>query len=198
MVYEVIKRLNIADSIPDTQLAFFKAETNGGMDVEFLDRALAKSVGELSLEGFFRDSRELALVITFYENETVPEVSIVQCPDRESWKGLTWSLNLPSASGRSRSTIVIQNEGDLIRVRRAVALKRFLEINSGGETLELDQFTVGQYVLVPDIDPKQIHIVDEDVAKYFFQTEHYYAATLQAIDEAIKKLDLVIGKKTAK
>jgi len=198
MVYEVIKRLDIADSIPDTQLAFFKAETNGGMEVEFLDRALAKSVGELSLEGFFRDSRELALVLTFYENDTIPEVSIVQCPDRESWKNLTWSLNLPSASGRGRSTIVIQNEGDLLRVRRAVALKRFLEINSGGETLELDQFTVGQYVLVPDIDPKQIHIVDEDVAKYFFQTEHYYAATLQAIDEAIKKLDLVIGKKSAK
>jgi hypothetical protein len=139
----------------------------------------------------------LALVLTFYENDPVPEVSIVQCPDRESWKNLTWSLNLPSASGRSRSTIVIQNEGDLVRVRRAVALKRFLEINSGGDTLELDQFTVGQYVLVPDIDPKQIHIVDEDVAKYFFQTEHYYAATLQAIDEAIKKLDLVIGKKSA-
>ena len=51
---------------------------------------------------------------------------------------------------------------------------------------------------MPDIDPKQIHIVDEDVAKYFFQTEHYYAATLQAIDKAIKKLDLVIGKKSAK
>ena len=125
----------------------------------------------------------------------VSPMSQGQTSTRETWKNLTWSLNQPSSSGNNRSTIVIQNEGDLLRVRRAVALKHFLEINSGGETFDLEQFSVGQYVLVPDIDPKQIHIVDEDVANYFFQTEHYYAATLQEIKKAIDRLDKVIDKK---
>ena len=96
-------------------------------------------------------------------------------------------LNQP-IGGVQRYTLIIENEGDLLRARRAVAMKHFLAINSGDASLRLNQFKVGQYVLVPDLDPSQVHIIDAEVAKYFYQTEHYYAATVYAIEQAIEKL----------
>ena len=44
---------------------------------------------------------------------------------------------------------------------------------------------------MPDLDPTQVHIVDANVAKYFYQTEHYYHATLDAIREATNWLEKI-------
>ena len=46
--------------------------------------------------------------------------------------------------------------------------------------------------MIPDIDPKQVHIIDEDVARYFYQTEHYYGATVQAIEQGLDQLEEAI------
>ena len=43
--------------------------------------------------------------------------------------------------------------------------------------------------MLPELHGGQVHIIDEDVAKYFYQTEHYYNATIQAINEAMDQLD---------
>jgi ABC-type multidrug transport system fused ATPase/permease subunit/Flp pilus assembly secretin CpaC len=189
MIYELIKRLGADVNIQPARLAFFKSSFNGGMDVQFLDVALAKSVDEISMDGFFRDSRGLALAVTFEEGKSIPNVSTVHCADRDEWQEILWDLNQPSPTGTERHSFVIQNEDDLIRLRRAVALKHFLDVNNGELTLDLDNFQVGQYVLIPDLDPKQAHIVDAEVAKYFFQTEHYYNATLQEIQNATSWLE---------
>ncbi len=192
MIYELIKRLDIADKVQPARLAFFKSETQGGMTVQFLDRALAKSVNEISMEGFFRDARNLAMAVVFEDGKDIPTVTTVSCPDRETWRRLVWDFNQPTPTGVERQAFVIQTESDLLRLRRAVALKHFLELNNGNNALELDSFQVGHYVLVPDLDPKQVHIVDADVANYFYQTEHYYYATLDAIKEATDWLDTYI------
>ncbi len=192
MIYELIKRLNVADKIQPARLAFFKAETQGGMTVQFLDRALARSVNELTMDGFFRDSRNFAMAVIYEDGKDIPIVTTIPCPDRETWRKIVWDLNQPTPTGVGRQAFVIQDESDLLRLRRAVALKHFLELNNGNQALELDSFQVGQYVLVPDLDPKQVHIVDGDVAKYFYQTEHYYHATLDAIQEATGWLDTYI------
>ncbi len=188
MIYEVIKRLGVADKIQPERLAFFKGEVNGGMDVQFLDSALANSIGEYNMEGFFRDTSGKAFALTFTAGEGLPTARSIQCPDRDAWRGLLWELNQP-VHGVPRYTIIIEDEGDLLRARRAVALKHFLAINSGDASLQLNQFKVGQYVLVPDLDPSQVHIIDAEVAKYFYQTEHYYGATLHAIEQAIERLN---------
>jgi len=187
MIYEVIKRLDVADKIHPSRLAFFKGETNGGMDVQFLDSALANSIGEYNMDGFFRDTSGKAFALTFTAGEAMPTTRSVNCPDRDAWRSLLWELNQP-VGGVKRHTLIIENEGDLVRVRRAVALKHFLAINSGDASLSLSQFKVGQFVLVPDLDPSQVHIIDSEVAKYFYQTEHYYAATIHAIEQSIEKL----------
>jgi hypothetical protein len=168
------------------------------MTVQFLDRALAQSVNGLSMKEFFRDSRQLALAIVFEDGEDVPSVETISCPDRETWREIVWNLNQPTPTGVERQAFVIQNKDDLLRIRRAVALKQFLELNNGDKALELTNFQVGQYILVPDLDPAQIHIIDADVAKYFYQTEHYYHATLDAIQEATQWLEESIQESPTK
>ncbi|MBT6270574.1 MAG: ATP-binding cassette domain-containing protein [Phycisphaerae bacterium] len=189
MIYELIKRLNVADKIQPARLAFFKSETQGGMTVQFLDRALQRTANTLTIEGFFNDTRDLAMAVIFEDGKDIPTVTTLICPDRDAWREYVWELNQPTATGVGRQAFVIQNESDLLRLRRAVALKHFLDLNNGKEALELDNFKVGQYILVPDLDPTQVHIVDANVAKYFYQTEHYYHATLDAIREATNWLE---------
>ncbi len=198
MIYEIIKKQDIADKIQPARLAFFKSEYNGGMNVQFLDVALAKSVNEISMAGFFRDSRDLAMAVVFEKGTDIPTVTTIHCPDREAWREIVWDLNQPTPNGTPRQAFVIQTESDLLRLRRAVALKHFLELNNGTIALELDNFNVGQYVLIPDLDPKQVHILDADVAKYFYETEHYYHATLQAIQEATDWLEDSLQEPTGK
>jgi hypothetical protein len=189
MVYEITKRLDLAGAIPASRLAFFKTEQNGGMAVEFFDQSLAKAFGSKDPNKFFANNQGTALVLSFPQGKVVPEIQKVSCPDRESWRELLWSLNQDTPAGNKRSSIVINSGKDMLRLRRAVALKHLVQLNNGSESLALDQFRVGQYIMVPDIDSKQVHILDEDVAKYFFQTEHYYGATLQAIEDGLDQIE---------
>ena len=80
------------------------------------------------------------------------------------------------------------------RLRRAVALKHLVEMNGSSTALTLDTFRVGQYMMIPNIDASQVHIIDESVAKYFYQTEHYYAATLQEIRQGIDALEDALSR----
>jgi len=189
MVYEIVKRLELAHSIPASRLAFFKEEQADGMGVDFLDRAMSRAIGGSDPNAFFNADQQKAFTITFEEGRAVPYVKTLHCANENEWKQLLLSLNADAPSGAKRYSIVIHDATDLIRLRRAVALKDLIELNNGSSALLLDRFQVGQYVLIPDEDPMQVHIIDADVAKYFYHTEHYYAATLQAIQEAIDDLE---------
>jgi len=189
MVYEIIKRLELADVIPVSRLAFFEEEQNGGMGVQFVDQALTRAAGRRGAEKVFPLEPDKALVISFEDGQAVPLVFTVDCHDKAQWKELVWAMNQDTPTGSRRQSIVLHNDSDLLRLRRAVAIKHLVELNNGSAALTLDQFRVGKYMLVPDLDPKQVHIVDEEVANYFFHTEHYYAATLQAIERGLKNLE---------
>jgi len=166
------------------------------MGVEFIDQALSRIVGHSDPNQFFEESQQKALTITFEEGVAVPHVQAVQCANETEWRNLLLALNQDTPSGAKRRAIVIHNAKDLLRLRRAVALKNLVELNNGSEALSLNQFRVGRYVLIPDTDVNQVHIIDAEVAKYFYHTEHYYAATLQAIQQAIDKLEDSLSEMT--
>jgi ABC-type multidrug transport system fused ATPase/permease subunit/Flp pilus assembly secretin CpaC len=193
MVYEITKRLQLANAIPTPRIAFFGEEQNSGMGVEFIDQVLSKAAGKRDANKFFTDNQGTALVISFAKGNAIPSVQSFVCSDRVAWKDLLWSLNQDTPAGNAQHAIVLRDEKDLLRLRRAIALKYFVELNNGSESLALDQFHVGQYIMVPDIDPKQVHIIDEDVARYFYQTEHYYGATIEAIKQGLDQLEEAIN-----
>jgi hypothetical protein len=196
MVYEIIKRLKLAHVVPEKQLAFFRSERADGMGVEFLQQTFSNITGSSDSNQFFEDGQQQALAITFEEGNAVPQVQSIRCANETEWNNLLLALNQDAPSGAKRWAIVLHNAKDILRLRRAVALKDLVKLNNGTEALSLDQFRVGQYVLIPDTDVNQVHIIDAEVAKYFYHTEHYYAATLQAIQRAIDKLELSLSEIT--
>jgi hypothetical protein len=127
-------------------------------------------------------------------SEPIPEIRVIDCPDRKTWGEKLWELNQPMPDGQDRHTILIQDESDIVRLRRALALKRIATLNGGLEYMRLRNFSVGKVLLMPELKKGQIHVVDADTARFFFHTEHYYAATLAKIEEDLKELDSMLRR----
>jgi hypothetical protein len=201
MIYEVIKRLDVAQKIETARIIYFEGQQVGGYSVKFLQNELLK---DKMVEGV-TDFGDQVLAITYnYDrasleegrlgSEPIPEIRLLDCPDRETWGKLLWELNQPAPDGQQRHTILIQDESDLTRLRRALVLKRVAVLNGGFDQMRLQNFSVGKVLLMPELKSGQIHVVDADTAMFFFYTEHYYAATLAEIEEQLKELDKVLRR----
>ena len=60
--------------------------------------------------------------------------------------------------------------------------------------MRLKNFSVGKVLLMPELKKNQIHVLDADTARFFFHTEHYYAATLSEIEEQLQDLDKMLRR----
>ncbi len=199
MIYEVIKRLDIAEKIERSRIIYFESSTVGGYDVEWLEDLVADEKGNLKDFGdkalaieyeYDRDSLEAGQLGT----EPIPHIRLIDCPDRDVWKEKLWELNQPTPEGEKRHTILIQNEDDVIRLRRALALKRISVLNGGTDYMRLRNFSVGKVLLMPELKAGQVHVIDADTACFFFHTELYYAATLAEIEKQLKELDEMLRR----
>ena len=188
MIYEVIKRLNIEKDIDQSRMIYFGSQQVGGYNVEFLDGIVK---GYYDDQGF--GDKALALIYHYNHkspgSEPIPEIREVECLDRDDWGTKLWELNQPAEDGCDRHTILIKDGRDIVRLRRALALKKIAVLNGGHDHMRLKNFSVGKTLLMPEMKSDQIHVIDADTAKFFFHTEHYYAAALQEIEEQLKDLD---------
>lgn len=200
MIYEVIKRLDIAATIHEEKIIYFDSQQVGGYNVRFLEELINDPEGK-GMKDF--DGKALAITYNFDRDsleegrlgsEPIPEIKLVECPDREAWGVKLWELNRPAPDGRKRHTILLQDESDVLRLRRALALKKIAVLNGGVEHMRLRNFSVGKTLLMPELKDEQIHVVDADTAMFFFHTEHYYAATLERIETQLQKLDRMLRR----
>jgi hypothetical protein len=200
MIYEVIKRLDTARGIETPKIIYFDGQQVGGYTVKFLEQLLR----DRTEEGV-TDFGNQVLAITYrYDRaslaegrlgtEPIPEIRLLDCPDRETWGKLLWELNQPLPDGQRRHTILIQNDSDIVRLRRALVIKKVAALNGGMGEMCLRNFSVGKVLLMPELKNGQIHVVDADTAMFFFHTEHYYAATLAEIEEQLKELDRALRR----
>jgi general secretion pathway protein D len=199
MIYEVIKRLDIAEKIERSRIIYFESSTVGGYDVEWLEALVADKNGKLKDFGdkalaieydYDRDSLEAGRLGT----EPIPNIRLIDCPDRDVWSERLWELNQPTPDGQKRHTILIQNEDDVVRLRRALALKRIAVLNGGSEYMRLRNFSVGKVLLMPELKEEKVHVIDADTARFFFHTELYYAATLAEVEKQLKELDIMLRR----
>jgi hypothetical protein len=102
---------------------------------------------------------------------------------------LLWELNQPEPDGRKRFTVLLNDQSDLTRLRRAIMLKKVILANGGWSEATLLNFKIGNVLRIPEFEPGQTTIVDVDVARLFFHTEHYYTAALREIEVTIGQLD---------
>jgi len=209
-MYEVIKRRGIDDQANPSRMIFFKDEPDSpaGFQVQFIEAYLADRLG-VEKPGLWTDKDWLfdglegkAIAMIFTEREPgvaidaptqpVPEIKLVNCPDREAWGSVLWELNQPDANGRRRFTILLKDERDIRRLRRAVVVKHTVELNASQQSLRLRNFTQGRLLLVPSIKDDQVFLIDEDVAQYFFYTEHYYPALQKELQRDMEALQATL------
>ncbi len=204
MMYEVIKNLNIGEKIEVDRIIYFAEEPSSGYQVRFLSELLTE-YGEGGINSFFEHNPGRAIAFRYYFDrhsqdpgslgtERIPEVSIIDCEDRAEWRRLMWEMNQTDQEGRPTATVIIQAPQDLLRLRRAIVLKRMALLNGGIAGQRLKHFHVGTMLQIPDINAADIQVLDSDVAKLFFDTEHYYSATIAQIEESLAALEIAIPK----
>lgn len=196
MIYEVVKRLELERKVDPKRIIYLADQQVGGYEVDFLADLLNSTA-----DGTFTDLGDRALAITFLADRTdgasldnlddgpLPEVRMIACPNRETWAQKLWELNQPIAPGKKRHTVLIQNQDDLTRLRRALALSKIAVLNGGTDQMRLRNFSVGKVLLMPELKNDQIHLIDIESAMFFFHTEQYYAATLHEIETQLKDME---------
>ncbi len=196
MIYEVVKRLELERRVDPKRIIYLADQQVGGYNVDFLGDLLHNTA-----EGAFTDLGDRALAITFVSDRTdgasldnledspLPDVHMIACPNREIWAQKLWELNQPTARGKKRHTVLIQNQSDLTRLRRALALSKIAVLNGGTGQMRLRNFSVGKVLLMPELKNDQIHLIDIESAMFFFHTEQYYAATLHEIETQLKDME---------
>ena len=98
-------------------------------------------------------------------------------------------MNQPTPEGIDRFSILIQNQSDILRLQRALMLKKIIQLNGEEGALTLSNFSIGKILHTPEMGDDKISVVDADVAKYFFHTELYYAAIIKRIEETLAEFD---------
>ena len=198
--YNVLRRVGAEEPIDPNRIAVLTEKRTGGYDVAFLESILARGgVGE-DYSDFFIENPDRAIAITFHDpyeteggealaSEPVPEMTIVDCPDRETWGRLMWEMNQPAPNGRRRYTVLLNREEDLLRLRLAVILKLTVRLNGAVNEVSLFNFIPGRMLEIPRPKPGQPKFLDAEIARYFFHTTHGYAATIQEIEKHLIALD---------
>lgn len=212
MIYDVIKRLSRSDlppadrldsRIPLDRLIYFQEEETDGYAVRDLQETMRFLGNGTDAVGFFTAHPGKALVLSFVSNPEsqttedplrrgqAPSLILVDCRDEREWSKILWDWNQPGENGWPRHSVVLHSADDLLRLRRAVLLKKIIRLNGGRAELDLNRFAVGRMLRIPEVGPDQRHLVDAKVARYFFHTEHYYRALSQKIREIGQDLEAV-------
>jgi general secretion pathway protein D len=200
MIYEVIKRTESDARVNPDRMIYFEAEETEGYRVRFLADVLGRLGTGEGIESFFERNTGKALAITFrfdpeaadmrrIASEPIPEIALIDSPDRATWSRLMWEMNQPEADGTRRYTILLQDGRDIVRLQRAMMMKQIIELNTDGDALSLENFRIGKILHIPSMDTDKVTVIDSDVARYFFVSELYYAALIQRIEETINRLD---------
>jgi len=203
MIYEVIKRTRVDERVNPERMIFLEDEDIEGYRVRFLADVLNRLGTGEGWSTFFERNTGKALAMTFrYDrdaadvqriaSEPIPEIALIDCPDRKTWSRLLWELNQPEADGTARFTVLLHDQRDIVRLQRAMMMKQIIQLNADDDALNLKNFTIGKILHIPSMDQDKVTVIDSDVANYFFVSELYYAALIRRIETAIDALDRIL------
>ncbi|MDA1277834.1 MAG: hypothetical protein O2960_27880 [Verrucomicrobia bacterium] len=214
MIYEVIKRLaadksaskNWLDSqVNPARMIVFESQQIGGYNVQFLDRMLSKLGDGDNVDAFFAKNPRKALAIEFHLDSRlvepgnlattpIPKIRLIDCDGEKEWSRLLWDSNQPDENGNPRYSIVLHNRSDLVRLQRAIMLKKIVGLNGGESNMALSNFSLGKVLLMPEAKSDQTHLIDSEIAKLFFQSENYYGAAIQTIEDSLSGMDKALKR----
>lgn len=203
MIYELIKRTEVDERVNAERMIYFEEAQAEGYKVRFLGDLLTRVGAGAEPADFFKNNPGKAIAISFgfdresmdldrLASEPIPDISLIDCPDRETWTSLLWELNQPREDGTERYTILIRDERDLVRLQRAMMMKLVIMLNADDEALNLQSFKIGKIIHVPAMDQDKVTVIDAEVARYFFISELYYSALVRRIESTLGAMDRVL------
>ena len=189
-IYEVLKHREAAKKLDTRKLIFFRNDEDlgSGFRVRFLHEHL-EDIAPFVLSGkesgrafalryqLRRDSASAGELL----EEPVPEMAMVDCPDKATWRRLLWELNQPGPKGEIRRVIILRNRDDLERLKYAILMKKTIELNTEDNILKLKSFTRGRLLRMATVREDDVELIDAEVAACFFHSEQYYAALQSAL-----------------
>ena len=189
-IYEVLKHREAAEKLDSGKLIFFRKDEDlgSGFRVRFLSEHLEEIApfvlsGKESGKAFalrYQLRRDSASAGELLE-EPVPEMAMVDCPDKATWRRLLWELNQPGPKGEIRRVIILRNRDDLERLKYAILMKKTIELNTEDNILKLKSFTRGRLLRMATVREDDVELIDAEVAACFFHSEQYYAALQSAL-----------------
>ena len=216
-MYEVIQRTKLDEKMETGKIAFLgTGRLNGsGFHGQFLERFLEETADrfweqdhagqeEVRIpEDLWKRMGKRAVALTYtiqnksidsdhLLNEPTPELQVFDCPDPAEHDRLLWSLNQPAGNGQERHTLLISGPDDIVRLKRSILLRQTADLNATQKSLTLDNFTIGQNLLLPNINNDHINLIDSNVAKYYFYSDLYYQALRQELDKDTRVLQLEV------
>ncbi|MEC9326576.1 MAG: hypothetical protein VYC63_01560 [Verrucomicrobiota bacterium] len=203
-IYEVLKRRDIEKKINSEKIIFFEPDLNigAGNQVMFLEKYIKQNVPEI----LGNKPHSKAITLSFKMNrltekadsifsEPVPTISIINCPNQDSWSKTLWEMNQPAKNGQQRFTVILRNSDDIRRLKYAIVTKKAISLNTEDFALRLSNFSRGRLLLIPRVTEKDIELVDIDVARAFFYSEMYYQAQQVAMEKDINAFQRIIKEK---
>ena len=91
--------------------------------------------------------------------------------------------------------MLLRHQKDVERLKYAVLMKKTVELNTEKQVLSLSNFTRGRLLMMPRVKPRDIELVDGDVARAFFFSEMYYQALQVEMEKDLAAFRNVIEDK---
>ena len=199
MLADIIDKLGFAEEIDVEKVFFFEASTGGDM----VDRALDDVVGKalinpgqgvvLAFDAQARPSRERPFS---YPVATVRDTVIPR--DEEEKVAFLRAMNPVSGPDQQPEAwaILLDNQADVDRLRRALILKRLLVLNDQ-QPLTLQAFQPGLQILFPSREDMagRYHLIDGEVARLFYETSssQYYPAFERIFNREVRAAERLLG-----
>jgi general secretion pathway protein D len=190
------------DNLDINRMVFFEGLRGADFHPQSLGGLMASMGDGKDPLSFFSRNKGRALALTFRPlggsvhdmsdmfAEPVPEISLVDCPDRATWRRKLWELNHP-ASG-TRFTILIHDESDLARVRLALALKNTIMVNGKEPAITFNNFQPGRMVQIQRSQPNWDQSLEGSVARNFFIGEYFYPYFIEEHERMLRELDAAL------
>jgi len=196
MIYEIVGRLRLQDDVDPSKIFFFRPAPAGSRGRRSEDVEL---VGEL--EGSL-ETPERVTILSFRPGAVasasfalpLAEVrdTTVAPADHEE---LLWDLNLYNTDAKpEQQAIVLGSRRDLRRLSQVLILKQVLDLNEN-LPLTLDAFRPGTQILFPSRDDmrNRFHLVDQEVARMFYETVFHYQASERQFDKTVREVEARLG-----
>jgi len=201
MLFRVVRKWQESQTIPAQNMLLFKErEDQSEVVVSRLGGVLAKLGNGRDPGSFFRLHPDKCLAITFASHrqelmqgnvlsEPEPTTRLVDCkPDRSDWFSVLYELNRNTVQDEF-NTILIKDESDLVTLSHAITLRRMIQINGGRAALDFEHLGIGRVLSVPEFGPRQDHLLESDVARYFYLSQHYYRAFEEDFEEGMAAIE---------